>query len=900
MVWCINRINQCSFFKMMIFYKLLRRNILKHVISSLFSCIIVLYCSCFFLAAQKGVNPITTDNHQLPTHSNTFAVVVGISNYHDKGIPDLKYAHRDAIAFVDWLKGTGMVKVPEDHIQLLIDSMATRAQLNSALDGMLEQAKEGDLVFLYFSGHGDVETKTIAKFGYLLCYDSPPNNYAAGAFSLDYLQAVVSTLANNKIKVIVIADACHAGKLAGSHVLGSRLTSTELARQYANEIKILSCQPNETSVEGEYWGGGRGVFSYYLTDGLYGFADQNEDRQIKLMELANYLQTNVSRDVDPHKQIPLIAGDLSETINLVNKEKFVALVNEKKASKNLSLIESKGIEEQTLAQLDSATRANYFEFKNKLLTHAFFCNSDNSINCADQLYTSLLLVDALKPLHAMMRRNYAASLQDEVQKALNALLADDPFEFNDWYLNPEKYEEYPKYLERAIELLGKEHYSFPLLYSQQKYFEAHYLKIKILPDLKEKLSRDSVRNVIKSKLLEAIEYEPTAAYLYHAVANLYSRKDIQYEIDSVVLYCSKSIQNAPNWLLPYHELVDAYLNCAVDLNKSDSVVQQALKIKPESYLLNLLLSWVYQKKMNYGQADSISWFLIEKRPELFNAWSTMVHTHFFMKDWDKVIEYSLKSFQLHPIETNWSRDFYFLALLRSRREKAAIQFIHKYPNKFESQEFFENIFWAKYYFDKRNFEKSLELVEKILRAPQHVDLHIVAETLELKARILMNFKALDSAVFILHQAIKTDPTPDAADHSSRICMAQIEFLKGNHELADSLFKDALLYPKGIKWGMDFGFNAYADFLLIQNRDEEALSYYHKSIDLVPFNCEGPYGIAKYYAKKGKTKEALKWLELALQRYYPIPEPIYEESLFEKLRKTKKFKQLMKIHFGHDY
>ncbi|MBK9110020.1 MAG: hypothetical protein IPM92_17055 [Saprospiraceae bacterium] len=60
-----------------------------------------------------------------------------------------------------------------------------------------------------------------------------------------------------------------------------------------------------------------------------------------------------------------------------------------------------------------------------------------------------------------------------------------------------------------------------------------------------------------------------------------------------------------------------------------------------------------------------------------------------------------------------------------------------------------------------------------------------------------------------------------------------------------------------------------------------------------------YGIAKFYAKKGKTNEALKWLEIALQRYYPIPEPIYEEPLFEKMRRKKKFKVLMIKYFGHD-
>ncbi|MBK7305024.1 MAG: hypothetical protein IPI90_17740 [Saprospiraceae bacterium] len=47
--------------------------------------------------------------------------------------------------------------------------------------------------------------------------------------------------------------------------------------------KILSCQPNEFSLEGEQWGGGRGVFSYHLVDGLFGLADRNNDGLITLV-----------------------------------------------------------------------------------------------------------------------------------------------------------------------------------------------------------------------------------------------------------------------------------------------------------------------------------------------------------------------------------------------------------------------------------------------------------------------------------------------------------------------------------------------------------------------------------------------------------------------------------------
>ena len=116
----------------------------------------------------------------------------------------------------------------------------------------------------------DVEKKYRGQPGYLLTWDSPPRSYMAGAFSIANLEVVISTLSlENKAKVIVITDACRAGKLAGEKFGGAQLSNTSLAVQFANEIKILSCQPDEYSIEGEEWGGGRGVFSFHLVDNKY-------------------------------------------------------------------------------------------------------------------------------------------------------------------------------------------------------------------------------------------------------------------------------------------------------------------------------------------------------------------------------------------------------------------------------------------------------------------------------------------------------------------------------------------------------------------------------------------------------------------------------------------------------
>ncbi|MGB5025770.1 MAG: hypothetical protein WBO44_10490 [Saprospiraceae bacterium] len=856
--------------------------IILYVIGFVFTCL-----------SQKGVSPLSPAS-QAPATGNTFAVIVGISDYHDVNMPDLNYADKDAMAFAEWLQSKAGENLDEDHLMLLTNEKATRAQFDAALTWLLDNCKEGDKAYIYFSGHGDVESRTIGNLGFLLCYDSPPTNYASGAFHLYYLQSVIATLTSKKVKTLVIADACHAGKLAGSSFGGPQATAAELAKQLGNEIKILSCQANETSIEGKQWGGGRGVFSYYLINGLYGFADANEDGWLKLMELSRFVQDHVNRDVDPISQVPIIIGNLNENIAQVDKEIYIKqaqlILNQ---SKQLSVIDTRGIEEQTLAAVDSQTKVNYYAFKNCLHINQYFCTADVDSTCADSLYNLLSKHPGMAPLHASMRRNYAASLQDVIQRALNALLADDPYEFNNWYINPNKYSEYPKYLQRAIELIGKDHYSYPLLFSQQKYFEAYYLVHSVLVSDQLKVDRDSVLLNAKNLLLEALLYSPNAAFIYQAIGNLYLDKN-QYKADSVIKYCEKAIELAPTWLMTYHDLVEVYMNVLVQIDSTESLIQKSLSFKPESYLLNLLLSWVRQKQNRFQEADSICLKLIEINPKLFNALSTMAQTHATIMDWDRVIELMEESFKLESPDKNWARQWYVKALLAQNKLELALQFYSNYSNTQFRNNGVEQIFFAEYYLIHGNYELAMEFIEQVINS--YSALNIIADAKVFKARILIQHKRYHDARICLQDAISSDPTPDAADHVARCWLAKLEELEGNYERADSLFQDAFNYPKNIKWGQDIGYFMYGEFLLKQNKDEEAYRNYMESIKLVPFNYDPHFGVAKYYAKKGNSKKALDWIEKALNCYYPIPEPILTEPLFDKIRRTKRFKSCMKKHF----
>ncbi|MCP4688113.1 MAG: caspase family protein, partial [Desulfobacterales bacterium] len=89
-----------------------------------------------------------------------WAVVVGISDYkydnhrNPKGVPDLRFAHRDAKAFADFLLSPSGGAFAPDHVLLLTDGRATVKEVRKAIGGFLARSLERDLVIIYFSGHG--------------------------------------------------------------------------------------------------------------------------------------------------------------------------------------------------------------------------------------------------------------------------------------------------------------------------------------------------------------------------------------------------------------------------------------------------------------------------------------------------------------------------------------------------------------------------------------------------------------------------------------------------------------------------------------------------------------------------------------------------------------------------
>ncbi|MCB0535213.1 MAG: tetratricopeptide repeat protein [Lewinellaceae bacterium] len=859
-----------------------------------------LFTAILALAQERGVTPTADPQSEIRNPQSTYAVVVGISDYQSPDIPDLQFAHRDAEAFADWLKSAAGGQVPEANILLLTNQQATFAAFAGALDWLVENCSEGGQGIIYFSGHGDVETKTFNQLGFLLLHDSPARSYKAGAYSLYYLQDIISTLSlHKKARVTVITDACHAGKLAGTSIGGPAATAQNLSRQFANEVKILSCQPDEYSLEGEQWGGGRGVFSWHLIDGLTGLADKNSDNAINLFEIGRYLEDAVPAETAPLSQLPMTVGDRQTVLTHVD-EAALAAVRAAKAGRKPSLATtgSKGLEAMVLTETDSSVQRRYVEF-NRALENRELLDAIPGHRTADELYLELVQVPELAPLHKLMCRNLAVALQDEVQQALNALLDNDPYEVNNWSFNPQKYGLYPAYLARSIELLGSEHYMANDLRAKQLFFKG-YNRAKLVGELEDDPQRrDSIRDEAKALLLQSYALDNEAAYVPFTIGNLYYLKSPP-QSDSVVIWFTRALERAPTWLIPYLEISYEIVGSQSDYKTGEYWILRAYEKDSTAYNVLERLAWLRQWQFRPEEANALCDKMIALKPDLFNAYSTKATTLWFMQGAYKDAEkYSLQSLELFPDQYWWAYTILGDAYTKTRRAGMAAAHFRKGLEKsipaMDKGFLYAGLVNALVQLGQyETAEKSIEqaLSGGFGAAPQQTAIWSA------RGRMWLQRGDLQQAEQTLRQGLTVDPTLNGHWVQIKALLGELKMRQGKPIEAEAWFQKAIT-QEPLWWDSGFRDEAhllYGRFLLSENRIAEAEAQFEKCREYRPNGWRQAYGQALLAAKNAKQQEALDWLEQAFERYLPRLEMVLEEPLLKKIRRTSQYKTLVARYF----
>ncbi|PWT98893.1 MAG: hypothetical protein C5B51_28220 [Terriglobia bacterium] len=238
----------------------------------------------------------------------TWAVVIGISHYDDPSIPDLHFAHLDALRFAEYLGSPRGHNAPADHIKLLIDNGATLPRIQESIRFITEKAGKNDTVVFFVSGHGAVSNGE----GYIV----PNHPKHLGPFSLTQvlpesaypmssLFSLMYEMSPRVGRFVMFVDTCRSGligQISEKNIINKRIAQA-INDNARNLMALLASDASEDAglaYEHENFGGGddgHSAFSYFLLRGMAATgvreADADGDGKVSLGELADYVHDQV-------------------------------------------------------------------------------------------------------------------------------------------------------------------------------------------------------------------------------------------------------------------------------------------------------------------------------------------------------------------------------------------------------------------------------------------------------------------------------------------------------------------------------------------------------------------------------------------------------------------------------
>ncbi len=209
--------------------------------------------------------------HAAADEVECWAVVIGVADYASIYIDDLPYADDDAEDTAAELSSYW----GQDHVKLLVDSSATKANIQDAITGWLDSREDADDVVLFsFCGHGT----QYSGHEYLCPYDSSSYSYTYDIRDTQ-LDSWLDQLESDKL--VVTLDSCHSGGFISELSQGGR-------------VVLASSGKYESSWESSALG--HGIFSYYILQGFGNLeaVDANNDYEISAEELFYHAKPEVT------------------------------------------------------------------------------------------------------------------------------------------------------------------------------------------------------------------------------------------------------------------------------------------------------------------------------------------------------------------------------------------------------------------------------------------------------------------------------------------------------------------------------------------------------------------------------------------------------------------------------
>ena len=244
----------------------------------------------FAREGRKGVRIKQMKNNT----GERWAICIGINDYEDRSIIDLKKSRNDAKELGKVLQEYGQF----DRVYVMTDDLNPRNEdypklmnIRRKLDFLKGFIDPEDLVLFSFSGHGIANSE---GEGFLVTADSYRQNFQGSSLKV---KEIIQWLKQVKVKKsLLLLDACREQFIEGKAM---NLNGLKAERFLQAEVGAVFYSTKSGWFSYEDKDGDFGVFTRYVIDGLKGEADSdkisgNEDGIITFSELASYVEENVS------------------------------------------------------------------------------------------------------------------------------------------------------------------------------------------------------------------------------------------------------------------------------------------------------------------------------------------------------------------------------------------------------------------------------------------------------------------------------------------------------------------------------------------------------------------------------------------------------------------------------
>jgi tetratricopeptide (TPR) repeat protein len=537
----------------------------------------------FVLEEEAAKNRIASGPSAPQREGQTFAVLVGISEFKDQDIPQLKFAHMDAAELARLLQTPRAGAIPPENIVLLTNQSATKSAILSGIETQLRgRAGRNDTILFFIASHGTVMDVNGKSKGFVVAHDSNVQDLATTGIAMETLRSWFEQEAGNVRRLYLYLDVCRAGKL-GQVAAAPKSINSAAARtaDEDNVFGILAAQQGQVAIESVNYGGGHGAFSYFLLRALNGDADLNNDGNVTMNELADYVKEKVDESTNS-RQIPKAIGDVDEKQVMAHSKMPGIELGAYTGATQVAITAARGLgpagSDDVQPQLLRSVRLKY-ESVADLLDQFDTAIQNGEILPDQNAFTVLRALRARmqEKDYVLQAEKLRTALEDKGQEVLLRYLAGDQI--------PQT---------RADFLAGQSYYEAAALLARDSVF------LEARRDFCEGRVAIFDKNYPAAiALLErAVRLDPERAYGYNALGIAYLERA---NYDRAASAFRDAARRAPFWAYPLHNLALALAERG-DFDGAVRTYQRAIQLAPKYAYLRYNLGLVYQRTNRLGEA----------------------------------------------------------------------------------------------------------------------------------------------------------------------------------------------------------------------------------------------------------------------------------------------------------